>query len=80
LIQFNRCRLQGSELMVKSVNFCALFRSVMKIVDLFGGCGGPLDVAQVCFVPSFVLGRNQGRMNVVRAGNASRRAVKLFKE
>jgi hypothetical protein len=55
-------------LVVKSVNFCALLRSAMTIVDLSGGREGRLDVAQVCFVPSFVLGRNQGRMNVVRAG------------
>ena len=57
-----------------------MFGSAPKMVELFAGCEVPLDVAQVCFVPSFVLWRNQGRMKAVRTGNASRRAVKFFKE
>ena len=44
------------------------FRSTPKMLELPAGYKVPLDVAQFCFVPPFVLLRNQGRMKAVGAG------------
>jgi hypothetical protein len=55
-------------------NFCGVFKSAVKFVDLIYGSNRTLDVAQVSLAPSFVLGRNQGRMNEVRVRIAPRRA------
>jgi hypothetical protein len=56
-------------------NFCGVFGAAAKVVDLVHALDASFDVAQVSSAPSFVLGRNQGRMNVVRVRVASRRAV-----